>query len=128
MEELNMPDTNPGGTPMPGFPPVPIDCNSIECTSAKADVVNAGNIIKLKCGQVDSAKGKRDVFAAMAAVFATLALAALGAAGAASASFFGIPAAIVLFWVAVILALISALFWLLAGIFEIQVLVVEGEL
>lgn len=124
---------NPTGNDPPGGFPDPMGCNSPVCKSALASVVAAGNLIKSKCGEVDSAKGRRDVFAAIAAVLAGLAVTLFIAAASASASVvvFGpisLVPALALFWAAVTVAATSILFWTLAGIFEAQVLVLEGEL
>ncbi len=113
----------------PKPPPLgPKDCNSQECIKARASVVDAGNVIMLKCGQMESARSKRDVFAAVAAVLATLAVALFAAAAVATVSILGIPLAPVLFWAGVTVAATSIVFWTLAGIFEAQRLVIEGEL
>lgn len=128
-----MPDDVPVPIGPPGSPPIPLGCDSPACTAAKIEVVNAGNIIKIKCGAVDSAKGKRDVFAAIASVLAALAVTLFIASASAGTTAIVIgPIAIVpmlaLFWAAVTVAATSILFWILAGIFEAQVLVLEGEL
>src|SRR5690349_8432145 len=93
-----MPDAPTGPPKGPPFPD-PLSCDSVPCTNAKAEVVDAGNLIKLKCGELDGAKGRRDVFAAIAAVFATIAVTLFiaGVTTTATAPILGyLPAAILL--------------------------------
>ena len=128
MPPVPMDPTNPPGGGLPGPGPLPLDCNSLLCAQARIDLVAARNLVLLKCGQVNDAKNRRDVFAAMAVAFATLALAALVGAATASATIFGIPLGALLLVVAIILASIALTFLTLAGIFEIQRAVIEAEL
>jgi hypothetical protein len=118
----------------PWMPPIgPLSCDSTPCISARAELVNAGNVVRMKCAQVASIKATRDIFAAIAAVFATLAVALLAAAAAAGSTIivlgpFSFALAAALVAAAIVMAALAALLFVLAGIFEVQMLVVEGEL
>jgi hypothetical protein len=69
-----------------------------------------------------------NTLAAIAATLLGLAIAAFAGAGAATATVFGIPLAVVLFWIGVTLLATAILFGILAGIAALRVLVLEGEL
>ena len=117
-----------GDTGGPPLDPRGVSCSSTACISALAAVVTARNMITFKCGQVASARSWMNTLAAIAATLLGLAIAAFAGAGAATATVFGIPVAIVLFWIGVSLLATAILFGIFAGIAALRVLVLEGEL
>lgn len=113
-----------------GAPPDPrgVSCTSTACINALAELANARNVITFKCGQVASARSWMNTLAAIAATLLGLAIAAFAGAAVATATIFGIPLAVVLFWIGVTLLATAILFGILAGIAALRVLVLENEL
>ena len=116
------------GFPGPNFNPDTRDCNSAACAKAQIAQEVARNLVKIKCDEVEAAKNRRDVFAAMAAALLTLAAALFVGAGAATATVLGFPLAAILFWIAVSVAATAFALATVALIFEAQRLVIVGEL
>jgi hypothetical protein len=119
--------THPG-FPKPGFNPDSLSCTSAACVTALIAQDAARSEIKIKCDEVEAAKNRRDVFAAMAAALLTLAAALFVGAGAATATVLGWPLAAILFWIAVSVAATALALAAVALVFEAQRLVIVGEL
>ena len=115
-------DTGPPGDPRG------VSCTSSACINALAELATARNLVTFKCGQVASARSWMNTLAAIAATLLGLAIAAFAGAAAATATVFGIPLAVILFWIGVTLLATAILFGILAGIAALRVLVLEGEL
>jgi hypothetical protein len=131
--------TGPGKGPGGGFmPPDPttLSCTSVACATAQAAVVDAGNAITAKCGEIAVAKARADAML-------TIVLALLGVAGALAAvlvPIIGAAATIaifigvalsqqpLLFWAIVIIIAIAAVFLILYAAFSIQVAVLQANL
>jgi hypothetical protein len=128
-----MPDPAPYDPTNPGFPPPDFNPDNRSCTSqacATAQIAQdvARSAVKIKCDEVEAARGRRDVFAAMAAALLTLAAALFVGAGAATATVLGFPLAAILFWIAVSVAATALALLTVALVFEAQRLVILGEL
>lgn len=123
-----MADTGPGGPGSGGNVPLPLGCDTPQCQSALAAVATDRNQVLSKCAQVEATKGRRDLLAIIAGALLTAGLAALAGAAVATGTFFGIPAAVVLFWIAVTLLATALLFAIAASAAAIQYGIQQGEL
>jgi hypothetical protein len=117
------PGDGPGDVPRPE-----LSCDSQACRSALAEVANNRNRVLAKCAQVAATRGRMTLMAAIAGFWFTAAIALAAAAAGATATWFGIPAAIVLFIAAAIALAIAILFAIFAAIGAAQLAVQQGEL
>ena len=117
------PGDGPGDIPRPE-----LSCDSQACRSALAEVANNRNRVLAKCAQVAATKARMYLMSAIAGFFFTLALGLLAAAASATATWFGIPAAIVLVIAAAAAAATGLLFAIFAAIGAAQLAVQQGEL
>jgi hypothetical protein len=124
-----------GGGFHPGDPRK-LDCQSAACVAAQAAVVDAGNDITKKCGEIAVAKARADAMLAIAlatlGLAGTIAAVLVGAIGAAATIALYISIAItqhaVLFWLIVVILAVALFFAALWVVFSIQVAVLQGQL
>lgn len=96
-------------------------CNAPDCVNAVHNFNTANNQTALDCQQLSSDTSQRNAWAAAAAACLAAAIASTVAAAAAAGTFFGIPAAIVLWSIAAIMFTLVIIFGIVVAVYQNKV-------